>query len=95
LKRYLQRRRLIVSDEAPLAPYVYEGLDPVAARRSTGSALSEALKDVLGVVSCAIEAARKPGMPLGILSNITREAPLGSLMVAFVLGVVVARRRAR
>jgi hypothetical protein len=95
LKRYLQRRRLIVSDEAPLAPYIYEGLDPVSARRSTGSALSESLKDVLGVVSCAIDAARKPGMPLGILSSITREAPLGSLMVAFVLGVVVARRRAR
>ena len=84
-----------MSDEAPLAPYVYEGLDPVATRRPKGSALSEAVKDVLGVVSCAIDAARKPGMPLGILSNITREAPLGSLMVAFVLGVVVARRRAR
>ena len=84
-----------MSDEAPLAPYIYEGLDPVAARRSAGSAVSDVLKDVLGVVSCAIDAARKPGMPLGILSNITREAPLGSLMVAFALGVVVARRRAR
>jgi hypothetical protein len=86
---------LTVTDEAPLSPYVYEGLDPVAERRSSGSALSGALKDVIGLVSCAIDAARKPGMPLGILSNITREAPLGSLMVAFLLGAVFARRRTR
>jgi len=84
-----------VSDEAPLAPYIYEGLDPVAAGRSSGSALSDVLKDVLGVVGCTIDAARKPGRPLGILSNITREAPLGSLMVAFLLGAFFARRRSR
>ena len=33
------------------------------------------------------------GMPLSILSNIAREAPLGSLLVAFLLGIAVARRR--
>src|SRR5216684_9145710 len=38
-------------------------------------------------VSGAIEAGRKPGMPLSILSNIAREAPLGSLLIAFLLGV--------
>jgi hypothetical protein len=32
-------------------------------------------------------------MPLSILSNIAREAPLGSLLVAFLLGAAVARRR--
>jgi len=84
-----------VTDEAPLSPYVYEGLDPVVERRSAGSSLSAALKDVVGLVSCGIDAARKPGMPLGILSNITREAPLGSLMVAFLAGAFFARRRAR
>jgi hypothetical protein len=38
---------------------------------------------------------RRPeaGMPLSILSNIALEAPLGSLLVAFLLGVLVARRR--
>jgi hypothetical protein len=40
----------------------------------------------------AIGMGRKPGMPLSILSNIAREAPLGSLSVAFLLGVAVARR---
>jgi hypothetical protein len=86
---------LTVTDEAPLSPYVYEGLDPVAERRSTRSALSEGLRDTIDVVNTTIEAARKPGMPLGVLSSITREAPLGSLMVAFLLGVAFARRRMR
>jgi len=44
-------------------------------------------------VSGAIEAGRKPGTPLSILSAIAREAPLGSLLVAFLLGIAVARRR--
>jgi hypothetical protein len=30
---------------------------------------------------------------VSVLSNIAREAPLGSLLVAFLLGVAVARRR--
>jgi len=84
-----------VTDEAPLSPYVYEGLDPIAERRSSRSALSEGLRDTIGLVNTTIDAARKPGMPLGILSSITREAPLGSLMVAFLLGVAFARRRMR
>jgi hypothetical protein len=49
--------------------------------------------EAINRVSGAIEAGRKPGRPLSILSNVTREAPLGSLLVAFLLGVAVARRR--
>jgi hypothetical protein len=41
----------------------------------------------------AVDSGRKPGMPLSVLSNIAREAPLGSLVIAFLLGVAVARRR--
>src|SRR5437588_11417011 len=55
--------------------------------------VTEAVKGTVNRVSGAIEAGRKPGMPLSILSNIAREAPLGSLLVAFLLGVAVARRR--
>jgi hypothetical protein len=51
------------------------------------------VKGTVHRVSGAIKAGRKPGMPLSILSNIAREAPLGSLLVAFLLGVAVARRR--
>jgi len=32
-------------------------------------------------------------MPLSILNNVVREARLGSLFVAFLLGAAVARRR--
>src|SRR5208337_3265316 len=37
--------------------------------------------DPIDRVSGAVEASRKPGMPLSILSNIARKAPLGSLFV--------------
>lgn len=54
---------------------------------------SDGIKQAAHGVGVVYEKARKPGMPLSILSNIAREAPLGSLLVAFLLGVAVARRR--
>lgn len=80
-----------MSDESP--PLVYDGLDPVPGPKSAVSEISEAVNGAVNRVRGAIEAGRKPGMPLSILSNITREAPLGSLLIAFLLGVAVARRR--
>jgi hypothetical protein len=82
-----------VSDDIPLAPYVHEGLDAAPEPKSTIAEVSEAVKETVHRVGGAIEAGRKPGMPLSILSNIAREAPLGSLLVAFLLGVAVARRQ--
>lgn len=82
-----------MSDEAPPPPYIYEGLDPASEPKSTIAEASDAVKGTVHRVGDAIEAGRKPGMPLSILSNIVREAPLGSLLVAFLLGVAVARRR--
>ena len=41
----------------------------------------------------AIENAQRPGQPLAKLSDATREAPLTSLLIAFMLGVAIARRR--
>jgi len=76
-----------------LAPYAHEGLGPAPEPKSTIAEVSEAVKETVHRVGGAIEAGRKPGMPLSILSNIAREAPLGSLLVAFLLGVAVARRR--
>jgi hypothetical protein len=81
-----------VSDDIPLAPS-YDGLHPVPEAKSAIAEVSEAVKETAHRVSGAIEAGRKPGMPFSILSNIAREAPLGSLLVAFLLGVAVARRR--
>jgi len=80
-----------MSDEAP--PLVYDGLDPAPEPKPTIEKVSEAITDTAQHVGHAIEVGRQPGMPLSILSNIVREAPLGSLLVAFLLGVLVARRR--
>lgn len=82
-----------MSDERPEVPFVYEGLDPVAEQKSTVTEVSEAVKGTVNRIGGAIEAGRRPGMPLSILSNIAREAPLGSLLAAFLLGIAVARRR--
>ena len=82
-----------MSDEIPLAPFVYEGLDPPPQPKSAFSQASEAITGTVRGINDAIEAGRKPGRPLSILSNIAREAPLGSLLVAFLLGVAIGRRR--
>jgi hypothetical protein len=79
-----------MAEDIPPPPFVYEGLDPVPASKSTIEQVSDAAASRLGD---AIDSGGKPGMPLSILSNIAREAPLGSLLVAFLLGVAVARRR--
>ena len=82
-----------MNDQTPHSPYVYEGLDPAPAPKSAIAEITDALKGAADRVTETIDKGRKPGMPLSILTNIAREAPLGSLMVAFLLGVAVARRR--
>jgi len=82
-----------MADDMPSPPLVYEGLDPSPAPKSTIEEVSDAVRGAAHRVSDAIAKGKKPGMPLSILSNIAREAPLGSLLVAFLLGVAVARRR--
>ena len=82
-----------MSYDIPGAPFAHEGLDPVPEPKSTIAEVSQAVKGTVHRVGGAIEAGRKPGMPLNILSNVAREAPLGSLLIAFLLGVAVARRR--
>lgn len=80
-----------MSNEPP--PFVYEGLDPAPEPKSTMADVSEAVRGTAHRIGDAIDAGKKPGMPLSILSNIAREAPLGSLLAAFLLGIAVARRR--
>jgi hypothetical protein len=82
-----------MSDDHLPPSYVYDGLDPVAEPKSAVTEVSEVVKGAVHRIGDAIEAGRKPGMPLSILSNVVREAPLGSLLVAFLFGVVWARRR--
>jgi hypothetical protein len=57
------------------------------------SEVADAVKGTAQRIGEAVDSRRKPGMPLSVLSNIARDAPLGSLLIAFLLGVAVARPR--
>ena len=81
-----------VSDEIPLSPPIYDGLDPPIEPRSAASEAIDVLKSTIARVQATIDAGRKPGMPLSVLSNVAREAPLGSLFAALLLGIAIGRR---
>lgn len=76
----------------PKQPYIYEGIDPEPQTKSAVESFTDTLRDGIDRTCHAFEAAKKPGMPLSILSNVAREAPLGALLAAFVVGILVGRR---
>lgn len=80
-------------NDIPHQPYIYEGADPVAEPKSTASTIFDTLSRAGHRITETFDNAKKPGMPLSVLSNVAREAPLASLAVAFLVGVAVARRR--
>ena len=82
-----------MNDDIPLSPPIYEGLDPVPEPKSAVTEALEALTDAGRRAKAVIDAGRQPGMPLSVLSNVAREAPLGALFFAFLFGVAVGRRR--
>jgi hypothetical protein len=82
-----------MNEQTAQPPFVYDGLDPAPEPKSAIAEISDAVKGAADRIGAAIDNGRKPGMPLSILSNVAREAPLGSLLAAFLLGVAVARRR--
>jgi hypothetical protein len=82
----------MTDDDASPSPFEGAGI-PEEKTASVVEQASDGIKQAAHGVGVVYEKARKPGMPLSILSNIAREAPLGSLLVAFLLGVAVARRR--
>ena len=62
--------------------------------------MSNTIEDVAARLKVAVDRLRvvianaeRPGQPIDRLRAVTREAPLQSLLVAFLLGVIVARRR--
>ena len=81
-----------MTDDIPLSPPIYDGLDPPIEPRSMTTEAIDALKSAIARARATIEAGRQPGMPLSVLSNVAREAPLGSLFLAFLLGIAVGRR---
>lgn len=84
-----------VSDEIPLSPPIYDGLDPEIEPKSRTAEAIDTVKSAIASTRAAIDAGRQPGMPLSVLSNVAREAPLGSLFLAFLLGIAVGRRSSR
>lgn len=71
-------------------------LDPRSALEKATDAVNGAAETVQTTtesVAAAIEDSRGPGGILDQLSRFTREAPLRSLTIAFVVGLTVARRR--
>lgn len=81
-----------MSDDIPLSPPIYEGLDPRAEPASATADAVAALKAAIARAKAVIDAGRQPGMPLSVLSNVAREAPLGSLLLAFLFGIAIGRR---
>ena len=59
---------------------------------STAAKIADGIKTATGAVSDAIEAGREPGMPLDVLVRAVRQAPWAALGIAFMVGVVFARR---
>ena len=54
---------------------------------------AEAVQATTHSIADAVEAGRRPGAPLDQLARLTRRAPFQSLAIAFLLGVLFARRR--
>jgi hypothetical protein len=61
--------------------------------KSLADQAAEMFRSASQRVNRAIEAVQEPGMPLDTLSRWTRRAPLQALAAAFLVGMIVSRRR--
>ncbi|QPF88256.1 hypothetical protein IC762_25450 [Bradyrhizobium genosp. L] len=82
------------SPESPLQPTLGErAIDAATDVSRTVTDVSDGLRAAADRLTDAIAASRRPGGVLSTVSAVTREAPLASLFVAFLVGIAVARRR--
>jgi len=86
--------------QAPLQPDIPDQPGMGARAIDTATDVSRTIGEITGALNAAVDRlsaaladARRPGKPLAIISALTREAPLSSLAVAFMIGLAVARRR--
>jgi hypothetical protein len=56
-------------------------------------AATQTVKETTRSVAGAIEVDRRPGAPLDRLARWAQEAPLHAVMIAFLVGVLLGRRR--
>ena len=85
-----------MNDETPqiASPSIAErALDTATDVSRTIEEVTAALKVAVDRLREVIANAERPGQPIARLRAVTRQAPLQSLFVAFLLGVVLARRR--
>jgi hypothetical protein len=62
-------------------------------RPSAATQASDTLRAASRRVNETIDTGRELGMPLDTIARLVREAPLHSLAIAFLIGMVIARRR--
>ncbi|WP_029079995.1 hypothetical protein [Bradyrhizobium sp. th.b2] len=80
--------------ESPPQPTLGErAIDTATDVSRTITEVSDGLRAAADRLSDAIASSRRSGGVLATVSAVTREAPLASLFVAFLLGVAVARQR--
>lgn len=67
--------------------------DKLGRAKEAIQATTEKVNATTQAVADAIEAGRQPGAPLDRLARWAREAPLHSIAVAFLIGIILGRRR--
>ena len=80
--------------QQPSQPGVTErAIDAAADVTRTIGEVAGGLQAAVDRLTQAIDDARKPGKPLATVAAMTREAPLAGLLIAFMFGVAIGRRR--
>jgi ElaB/YqjD/DUF883 family membrane-anchored ribosome-binding protein len=69
------------------------GTSKLEAAKDAVKSVADTVQATTQSVGDAIEAGRRPGAPLDRLAEWTREAPLHAVLVAFLVGMVIGRRR--
>ena len=79
--------------EIPSPSIAERAIDTATEVSHTIEEVTAALKVAVDRLRVVIANAEQPGQPIARLRAVTRQAPLQSLFVAFLLGIVVARKR--
>jgi hypothetical protein len=82
-----------VSPETPQPGAAERAVDTATDVSRTIAEVTAALQLAMERLRDAVSDVQRPGRPAARLRAITREAPLTSLTVAFLLGVAISRRR--
>ena len=70
-----------------------DGPTKLSQAKDAVQAAAQTIKETTQSVTDAVEAGRQPGASLERLARWAREAPLHAVTVAFLVGVLIARRR--